>query len=782
MKVSVRSLVEFVYRTGDISFEFSGSSRNTAGVKGHQKIQRSRGAGYQAEVTLDYIAEYDGLKLSIGGRIDGLWETEDGVVLEEIKTTTLPLKEILSDSFFLHWAQVKTYAYIYMLKQELKSVAIQLTYYNIDTDETKEFREEITLQEASAFFQEMLQKYIAFALKVESRKKIRDISAASMTFPFKKYRPGQRELAVTVYKTIERGERFFFQAATGIGKTVAVLFPAFKALGNDLCDKIFFLTAKTMGKTIAENCLELLTEQGLSCLSVTLTAKDKICFKPDAACHPDECEYARGYYDRIRNAINDGLELNLANREKIIEIAERHKVCPFEFSLDLSLWADSIICDYNYAFDPRVYLRRFFMEERESYTFLIDEAHNLVDRSRAMFSAELFKKDFLALRRKLKTGSPILYKQLTKINTYLLNLKKELVTARKELAITRVIPEELLKLLRQFSHKAEALLVKDLIKEGKEELLDLYFEISAFLKISEIFDNYFVFYYEIKDGDDLRVKIFCLDPSKVMWENLKRAKSSIFFSATMTPLGYFNELLGGEPGDRKQIVNSPFPLDNREIIICSQVVTIYKKRQDTLRELAEYIKAAVSAKKGNYIVYFSSYEYLNQVLQILSEDESYPALKTKVVQKQDMSEADREEYVMQFHKGKGDNLVGFAVLGGVFGEGIDLIGERLIGALVVGVGLPQISLERELIREFFQAKNGRGFEYAYKFPGMNRVMQAAGRVIRSEDDYGAVVLLDQRFANLEYQKMFPFEWQKNISVQTPEALRNILLGFWGKKE
>ncbi|MBW6515143.1 MAG: ATP-dependent DNA helicase [Candidatus Cloacimonetes bacterium] len=782
MKISVRNLVEFVYRTGDISFEFSSSSRNTAGVKGHQKVQRNRGAGYQAEVALEHTAVYDGLTISVGGRLDGLWQTDEGVILEEIKTTTLPLKEILSDSFFLHWAQVKTYAYIYMVKEELKSIAIQLTYYNIDTDQTKEFREKITLKEATSFFQKMVKKYIAFAQKVENRKRTRDISAASMTFPFKKYRPGQRELAVTVYKTIERSERFFFQAATGIGKTVAVLFPAFKALGNNLCDKIFYLTAKTMGKTIAEQCLGLLGEQGLNSLAVTLTAKDKICFKPDAACHPDECEYAKGYYDRVRKAINDGLGLNIVTRQKIIEIAENHQVCPFEFSLDLSLWADIIICDYNYAFDPRVYLRRFFQDERESYTFLIDEAHNLVDRSRAMYSVELFKKDFLAVRRSIKKSSPGLYKQLTALNTYLLNLKKDLVANKKELSINRVIPDDLLKLLRQFCYTAEAQLVKDKIKTGKDELIDLYFAVTAFLRISEIFDNYFVFYYELMKENDLRIKIFCLDPSKVMKENLKRAKSSIFFSATMTPLGYFNELLGGEPGDRKSIINSPFPLDNREVIICPQVVTIYKKRKETLQDVADYIKAAVSAKKGNYITYFSSYEYMNQVLEILSEDKDDPDLQMSIVQKQDMTEEAREEYVTQFNNGKGENLLAFAVLGGVFGEGIDLIGDKLIGAIIVGVGLPQLSLERELIREFFQAKNGKGYDYAYKFPGMNRVLQAAGRVIRSENDTGVVILLDQRFANLEYQRLFPNEWSNFVAVQSPETLYNVLLGFWGKKE
>jgi DNA excision repair protein ERCC-2 len=780
LKISVRNLVEFVYRSGDISFEFSGTSRNLAGIKGHQKIQKSRGAGYQAEVTLEHSFILDGMTISVGGRIDGLWETEDGLVLEEIKTTTLPLEEILADSFFLHWAQVRTYAFIYMNNEGLEQIDIQLTYFNIDNKKTKEFRRAISCEEAKAYFAELIKLYLSFARTIENRKKIRDLSAASLTFPFPEYRPGQRSLAVEVYKTIDKSERFFFQAATGIGKTAAVIFPAVKALGRELSDKVFYLTAKTMGKSIAEQCLGLLMKQGLNSLTVTITAKEKICFEPDAACHPDECKYAKGYYDRLREAVREGLEQDLVTRQKIVELSQKHRICPFEFTLDLALWADFIICDYNYAFDPRVYLRRFFQEQQDSYTFLIDEAHNLVDRSREMHSAELFKKEYLVLRKKIRDVSASFAKHLTKLNNYFLSLKKELEAAAQEAIVLKEIPEELIGLLRKFCYTAEPLLVKDVCGENKEELLKLYFETSAFLRISELFDQHFVFYYDKRGKNDVRIKIFCLDPSQLMKENLKKAKAAVFFSATMTPLSYFIELLGGEEEDRRIVVNSPFPQENRAVIICPQIVTLYKKRTETRQELVEYLKAALSAKKGNYLVYFSSYQYMNQVLEVYSRGEDREMF-LKIVQKQDMTEEAREEFLRQFHNRKERNTLGFAVLGGVFGEGIDLLGESLIGALIVGVGLPQISLEQELIKDFFQEKNSRGFDYAYRFPGMNRILQAAGRVIRSEKDKGVIILFDKRFSYRNYKELFPQEWQHCLFVNSPAFLKTILQQFWGEK-
>jgi len=361
-------------------------------------------------------------------------------------------------------------------------------------------------------------------------------------------------------------------------------------------------------------------------------------------------------------------------------------------------------------------------------------------------------------------------------------LKKELTETNEESIVHQRIPEELLKLLRRFCSIAEAMLEKDAVLEKREELLDLYFETVAFMRISEYFDERFVFYYEKRGKDDLRVKIFCLDPSKVMKENIKRARSAVFFSATMTPIRYFSELLGGEEKDSKKIINSPFPMENRAVIICPQVVTLYKRRRESLNKLIAYIRAAVSARKGNYITYFSSYEYMNQVLDHFSPVEEDGELPLQIVQKRDMTEEERENYLDQFQNGGDTHQLGFAVLGGVFGEGIDLIGDDLICAIIVGVGLPQISLEQELIREFFERKNGKGFEYAYQYPGMNRVLQAAGRVIRSEKDYGAVILMDQRFAYRDYRDLFPYEWRHAVVVKSPEILKNVLLGFWGKQE
>lgn len=780
MKISVRHLIEFVYKSGDISFEFTGPSRNLEGIKGHQKIQNSRGAGYQAEVALEHTFDIDGLTITIGGRLDGVWETEESLILEEIKTTTQPLDEILAESYFLHWAQVRTYAYIYMLNHELTEVVLQLTYYNIDNRQVKEFRKAISFKEGEDSFRILINRYLDFAKAIEKRKTTRDLSIKSLAFPFPEYRTGQRPLAVSVYKTIENQERLFFQAATGIGKTAAVIFPAVKALEKQLCDKVFYLTAKTMGKSIAEDFIRIMTSKGLSCLVITITAKEKICFQPGSACHPDECDYAKGHYDRVQEGIWEGLEETLVTRQKVIELSKKFRLCPFEFTLDLALWADMVICDYNYAFDPRVFLRRFFVESPDRYTFLIDEAHNLVDRSRDMHSAELFKDEFLKLRRYYTGKIPSLHKCLTKINSFLLRLKRELKDENRENRVLDQIPEQVLTLLRQFSYSAETALVKGDTGEKREELIKLYFDTAAFLRIAELFDDRFVFYYEKQRKNDLRIKIFCLDPSQVMKENLKKAKSSVFFSATMTPLDYYSELLGGEKEDKKRIVNSPFPIENRAVLICPRIVTLYKKRKESRSKLVEYLKAVLSVRKGNYLIYFSSYEYLDQVLELFTGGESDDELLLQVVQRQNMTEESREEYLRNFTGKDEKNRVGFAVLGGVFSEGIDLIGEDLIGALIVGVGLPQISLEQELIKEFFEKKNGKGFAYAYRFPGMNRVLQAAGRVIRSEQDRGIIVLFDSRYSYRSYKELFPHEWRRCRYVDSAEEAVKLLNGFWGK--
>jgi DNA excision repair protein ERCC-2 len=779
MKISVGNLVEFVYRSGDICFEFKGAARGNIGIKGHQQIQKSRGEGYQAEVAVSYVYEREGYRLDIGGRIDGVWQTSEGLVLEEIKTTTTSLTESISEGLFIHWAQIKTYAYIYMLQHSLTEIGIQLTYYDVNTKDIKDFRLSYSLQDAELFFFDLIDKYFAFLVSLEERKVRRNMSIKSMDFPFAEYRKGQREFAVATYKAIERGERLFVQAATGIGKTIAVLFPVMKSISEGMCDKIFYLTAKTVGKSVAEQCFLLLMANGLNSLSVTITAKEKICFSPEASCHPDECPYAKGYYDRVKTAINEGLSLNLLNREAIVDLAKKHAICPFELSLDLSLFVDVVICDYNYAFDPRVYLRRFFAEIQEEYVFLIDEAHNLVDRSREMFSATLNKSSFLELKKLVKGKAEKIHRSLGELNRLCVGWRKELKSETARFDAAREVPVELLRELRKFCSFVDALMITGTDHDFKDQLIDLYFEAQSFIRISELFDSHFVFYLELLPQNDLKLKIYCLDPSEVMRQNLCRAKASILFSATLTPTRYFCELLGGSEDDRQWQIPSPFPIENRSIAVCREIVTLYKKREESLPDVVDYITKTIAAKQGNYLVYFPSFTYMNKALELWKSNVANDW--NVVVQERGMPEEERLDFLNTFLTDNLTTHIGFAVMGGVFGEGIDLVGNRLIGVIVVGVGLPQVSMEQELIRDYFEQKNNQGFRFAYQYPGINRVLQAAGRVIRTDEDRGVIVLMDQRFMFNGYSSLLPKEWADRETITSVESLDKLLKRFWDNR-
>jgi DNA excision repair protein ERCC-2 len=774
LKIGVRELVEHVLRSGDLIFEFLGSSRPLEAIRAHQKIQNSRPDTYRSEVAVTRQVETDRFRLIISGRIDGVYTETQSTVIEEIKTTTRNPNYFAKNENPIHWGQVKTYAYILGKDRKLDEISTLLTYYRLDTAEVRQFKRTFSTSELEIFFNDLVARYLKWAAAIIDWPTQRDASIRDIKFPFANYRHGQRRMIAGAYRTIRDQSQLLVQAATGIGKTIAVLYPAVKALAEGLSHKIFYLTARTTGQLAAENALNELRAKGLRLKSLTLTAKDKICFCPGSACHPEECEYARGHYDRINDAIAAIFVLDALTREQLERTAKKFNVCPFEFSLDLSWYIDCIICDYNYVFDPRVYLRRFFQESNGDYIFLIDEAHNLVDRSREMFSAEITKQPILDLRRHLKNELPHIFKNLGRINAWLVKARKKCAESNYPIA-EQNLPQDLIPLLRSFLFISERWLAQNIKTSFREALLNMYFTVSGFIRVAEQYDQSYASCYE-KIGKDLKLKLFCVDPSVHLEKVMLRCQAAIFFSATMTPMDYFRNILGCAPTAQYLILDSPFPHENLGIFISDQISTYYRHRDQTVSQVSRMISVLVEQKKGNYLLYFPSYAYMRKIYDSFTARN--PRTET-ILQTPGMKESERESFLKRFAHNTPQTLVGFAVMGGIFGEGIDLVGDRLLGAVVVGVGLPGISLERELIKEYFSATLSAGFEYAYLYPGINRVLQAAGRVIRTENDRGVVLLIDQRYGRFQYKTLLREEWDP-ISVQDAPQLVDALQKFWNR--
>jgi len=797
--ISVRDLVEFVLRCGDLGGEreFVGSDRALAGIRGHQKIQRSRPTGYLTELPVEQTVEVDEFTLLIRGRIDGLLITTAHVLLEEIKTVSRSWDH---EADRLHWAQAKFYGFIHAQENGLKEIVIQLVYLELPVGQVTEFRQTFSFTELSDFFATTTAVYVAWLRERHYWVLARNASIATLSFPFPEYRPGQRELAVAAYRVLVNGGRLFLAAPTGIGKTISTLFPAVKALGEGKLERIFYLTARTVGRAIAEKALVDLRRAGLKLQAVTLTAREKVCVREGQPCDPLTCPLAKGYYDRVKPAIRDALEREEITRLVIEAVAQKHQVCPFELSQDVSVWADAVICDYNYVFDPQVYLRRHFAEDGGAYAFLIDEAHNLVDRARDMFSADIEGRELLDLKRAITRAAPRCAKALAQLHLAMqqlgnatdpheetieisdpsveLNLfpVKAATTTEQDNGVSTSLefPESLIEPLEAALDEAEKWLVKNLPAEFREALLALYFRLHTFRRTAEVYDERFVTIIETDPA--IKVRLFCLDPSLLLRRALARGKAAIFFSATLTPIDYYRTLLGGDPGDPVLQLASPFPPENLAVLIQDRIQTQFKTRADSLDEVVDAIGTLVQGRRGNYLVYFPSYQYLNDTLrEFQARHSTIPVL----VQRPGMTERERDAFLAAFAVEDGETLVGFAVLGGIFGEGIDLVGERLIGAVIVGVGLPQLCVERDLIRDYFQQQSASGFEYAYTFPGMNRVLQAIGRVIRSETDRGVVLLIDARFNEVRYRRLFP-QWWKYNRVRHSSALEEVVSEFWNR--
>ncbi len=770
--ISVRDLVERFVRVGDLTSGVFIPDRATAAIALHQRIQQSRPEAYESEVVISHICESGPWAIHISGRIDGIFRYPDRIVLEEIKTTIQNPKESGDADNPHHWAQLKLYAYMISMEYELESVDTCLTYAQLHSKVTWEIQRTFSRTVLEEFVAPLILRLVRRTEGIQHFQTLRDQSIGSLKFPFEECRRGQQHMMEEVYQAIVDGDQLLVQAPTGIGKTMAVILPALKTLSQGKIDRMFYLTARSTGKQVAEEAFGILMDQGLRLKTVTLTAKEKICFDAAAECNRDECEFAKGYHDRIDEAITSALEIDCLSRDVMEKIARKYMVCPFELSMELSDLADCIICDYNYVFDPQANLRRFLSRPREAYLFLVDEAHNLVDRSREMFSAEIRKQAFLDLRRRIKKALPEVYSALDKVNKRLLRFMKASPDKAQAFAETE-LPEDLWVALSDFVKACEKWLVLNRDASFREILLELYFGVTRFLKVTELFDASYAVCCE-RFAKDFRVRLFCIDPSSSLSRVLEKGRATIFFSATLTPTEYFQKTFGCGEASSGLVLASPFPRENLCVMV-SNVSTLFRNRRNTKEMVAGLVRSLVSQKIGNYLIFFPSYSYMTMVVR--SFETLFPEFET-LVQTPRLTEVDREHFLQKFSRHNSSTLVGFAVMGGVFGEGIDLVGDRLTGAAVVGVGMPPPNLERELINAYFAEQYDAGYEFAYIFPGFNKVLQASGRVIRSETDRGVVLLIDRRFASRNYQSMFPDDWNPT-GVRDPGDISQVLEDFWG---
>ena len=796
IRISVRNLVEFILREGDIDNRHGQSvspEAMLAGSRMHRKIQKRKGSDYHAEVPLKLVLKEEYYDLILEGRADGIQILTEGekpdysvsfqnivledsakVIIDEIKGIYMKLDHLLAP-VGVHLAQAKCYAYIYALQHDLKRIGVQMTYVNLDTEEMKYFSEEYTFEALEGWFDDLIASYRKWSDFQYAWKKLRQESIQKLQFPFA-YRKGQKELAAGVYRTIQRKKNLFIQAPTGVGKTITTVFPAVKAVGEGLGDRIFYLTAKTVTGTVAWETFDQLRRQGYQAKLIQITAKEKMCLCAEMECNPVHCPYAKGHYDRVNDAVFGLLQKeDFFTREVLLEQAREYQVCPFEMSLDVASWVDDIICDYNYVFDPNVYLKRFFAEGiRGDYIFLIDEAHNLVERSREMYSATLRKEDFLSVRKIMKRYQPKLDKDFNKCNRILLDYKRECENYK----VYQDIGSFIFTLMNLASGLDEFLQRSTEFPERKE-VSEFYFAVRNFLNMYERVDEHYVIYGEHTAEGGFLLKLYCVDPSLNLQECIDKGNAAIFFSATFLPIRYYKSLLSTKQDNYAVYAETAFTEDQSLLLLGRDVSSRYTRRnQDEYRRIAEYIRKTGQAQKGNYMVFFPSYKMMQEVYEVF-EGLNCGEMET-CMQVSGMKEEEREAFLGQFAAKHERSFLAFCVMGGIFGEGIDLKNEQLIGAVVVGTGLPQISNEREILMRYYDERSGEGFDYAYRYPGMNKVLQAAGRVIRTVDDRGVILLLDDRFTRREYESLFPKEWERRSSC-TVESVSGYLDAFWEQR-
>ncbi len=785
--VSVRDLVAFSI-PGEESRGFSLNSSAKEGIEGHQfmhsllKQQTGESGSYQKEVSVAFPFIHENCTLQISGRLDGMLDINGHISICEIKTTEKSLNMIEQSENPSYWAQGQCYAYMVARKKALDKITLILIYFHRLKKDYRTFEETFTFSKLEKIFHSLVIPYINGIKKQSEWQNTRNLSIQSLCFPCDDFRKGQRAMSASVYRAIRDRNKQFIQAPTGIGKTLGSLFPALKAMGEGLVDKIFYLTARNTTQAIAVQAYEMMAEKGLRLKVLQITAKEKVCLSPDTVCNPEDCKYLSDYARKSRAVISNIIkEKDFFNREVIDTAAREYSLCPFEFSLDLSLRADLILCDYNYVFDPRIYLKRFFQDKiKDRICFIIDEAHNLPDRAREMYSTEIKRSQFKNIYNQIRKELPDLAAELKKARKAFLKYIRELPLTFEEIGLPCAWsvpdpPDNLIKPIENFLYDAEEVLNDESFHSFKEELITFFFDLVHFTRIYELYgENYTTFLY--REKGEFILRLYCIDPAPMLKKRMACSISSILFSATLSPPVYFKEVLGGEDKDGYLIIPSPFPRDNLYIYIEDTVSTKYRYREESVPAVIRCIYDAVSVKTGNYMVFFPSFSYMNRVA--FEYRKQYPDDKI-LIQETIMNEEERTEFLSRFMSFGESTLIAFAVMGGIFGEGIDLKGELLSGAIIIGVGLPQICPERDIIKNYYQRKTGCGFDFAYTYPGLNKVQQAAGRVIRSERDRGFIILMDERFTAHLYRSILPSEW---FPFKTPGKQKDLSLDlkkFWG---
>ena len=775
LELSVHQLVDFLLRSGDIDTRVFNRSSMTEGTLIHSLYQAKQGDDYISEYPLKTTLVVDEIAVTIQGRADGIIVKGNDYTIDEIKTTVIDLKEFRDANIIWHLGQAKCYAYMFAKERNLKTISVKLTYIKQGKVSEKLFDNYTFLfEELEDFVFDLCEQSLSFYNIIFTQNKERDKTIKSLNFPFETYREGQRDLAKYVYSVSTKGGRLFVEAPTGIGKTMSTLFPSIKALEDDEEGKIFYLTAKNSGKLNAEKAIKIMKENGLYIKNITITAKEKVCFCKDKACNPEECPFAVGYYNKIKDVIKESiLSFDDFDYETIYFIAKKNEVCPFELELDLSLFTDVIICDYNYLFDPISYMKRYFDEDSSHYMALVDEAHNLVDRSRKMYSASFDKTLLLTAK---ETQKKIENK---KIKSSLNSLKKMFEHYEETLIEGENSFEDIdyndFKIIDKFilSYQEES---NNHNKDITKELTNLYLELNKFKRIVEIYIKSKYVYYINKEKDNITFNLSCLDASSYLKEIFRRIKSAVIFSATLSPIKYYMDLLGGDDNSASLILNSPFPKENLKLLIAPKVSIKYKNRDKSYQDVCDYIINFVTQKVGNYLVYLPSYEYLDKIMEkIVIPDEI-----DIHIQKREMSDIEKNDFLDYFEPNPSKSHVGFVIIGGTFGEGIDLVSDRLIGLIIVGIGLSKINFESNKIAEYYDLNEINGYEYAYIYPGMNKVMQAVGRLIRSENDRGVALLIDERYMHHTYRNLFKKEWDNYEVILNQEDLIKTVQEFLQK--
>ncbi|CAH0138826.1 MULTISPECIES: ATP-dependent DNA helicase [Pseudomonas] len=744
--LAVRALCEFTAKVGDLDLRFTPSPSAQEGIVGHRTVASRRNAHYQNEVALE--GEYQQLK--VRGRADGY--DPDSNRLEEVKTYRGDLAAQPANHRQLHWAQVKVYGWLMCQKLGLSEIDLALVYFDIVGEGETVLNQRFDAPDLEQFFKQQCALFLDWARQEMQHRAARNAGAQSLAFPHADFRTGQRTLAESVYKAVCTGRCLMAQAPTGIGKTIGTIFPQLKALAPQQLDKVFFLTAKTPGRKLALDAAQVLYDSSpeLSLRVLELVARDKACEHLDKACHGDSCPLAKGFYDRLPAARQAASQVRLLDQRSLRNVALAHQVCPYYLSQEMARWSDLIVADYNYYFDFGAMLFGLAQLNQWQVSVLVDEAHNLVERARSMYSASL---DQYSLKTVRDSAPEALKKPLQRLNRGWNALHKDQLAPYQAYAAK---PDKLLQAL-SLCTSAMGDYFNDHPDALTGDLQAFYFDALQWAKVAELFNEHFIFDITKRSFTAKRSSsTLCLRnvvPAEFIRPRLTAARSSVLFSATLSPRHYYADLLG-LPADTAWVdVESPFKAEQLQVSIVERISTRFVHRQASLEPIVALIAQQFAAQPGNYLAFFSSFDYLQQVAQLLAERHPQIALW---LQSRGMVEAERQAFLDQFTPHS--QGIGFAVLGGAFGEGIDLPGARLIGAFIATLGLPQLNPVNEQMKQRMGAIFGAGYDYTYLYPGIQKVVQAAGRVIRSQQDRGVVMLIDDRFGEQRVRQLLPKWW------------------------